>query len=103
MAEGGDVVSFDLAVGRRELAPYQDGRPVMNSSGSCVAYQLTTPPRESTDGGQRFLANRVPASAVGQRVYVVNVGTATTTAVGPEGAWSWRPWWSPVGKSLAFY
>lgn len=93
----------ESAVRRAGLSRAGSCRLTLDPSGARVAYQVNCPPEKPPQGGQRFLPNGVPASAIGQRVFVAVVDGGVTTAVGPDGANSWRPSWSPDGQRLAFY
>ncbi len=79
------------------------GGLVSNADGSWIAYQTTTPARLPGERSKRFSDRGVPASALGQQVWIVRVVDHHHTAVGPPNAASWHPRWSPDGQYLAFY
>jgi dipeptidyl aminopeptidase/acylaminoacyl peptidase len=95
---------IDLAFGRQQLA--REDRFVVTRDGARVAYTVSQAPDKSP-GDWRYLQNGVPVSAVGDRVYVTEVASATARpaarSAGAATGNCWRPSWSPDGKQLALY
>ncbi|GAA2758454.1 hypothetical protein GCM10009872_38140 [Actinopolymorpha rutila] len=102
-AEVTGSMSPEVAFGRPELATAGEGRFSLDRLGRRVVFQVHTPPETAPAGQPRFLPSGTPACAVGQMVHYVDLDGGGTVQVGPDGANSWHPSWSPDGQTVAFY
>jgi hypothetical protein len=89
---------LDLAFSRRQLSAFE--QPVLSPDGKHLAYAVWARAGTPARGGG---PGSTPVTAMGHRVHVSDTLRGTSWVVGPEGANSFRPAWSPDGARLAFY
>ena len=84
----------------------RDTTPVIDPSGSWLAYAVSLPAEErvtSLRGGAQYYPSWVPTGLKESRLRVIDLKTGSELSVGPPGQGAFRCSWSPDGKCLAFY
>src|SRR5262249_4243490 len=88
---------YELAFGRRIPSIFDRG--AMSPDGKHLAFTISTPPRRSPRAGMpeasRYLPGGTPMNMIGARLHLVENSSGKARPIGPEGANSWRPAWSP--------
>jgi dienelactone hydrolase len=96
----GKVMPFDLPVSARELK--SGHRPVLSHSGHLLAYTVGERPITSS-GADRFMSNGVPGQIPNTAIWLVDLVSGETKAIGQGVGNCWRPVFSPDEKSIASY
>ena len=95
------ALPYDLAFGTASFL--WDTQFAVSADGHFVAYEVRTPPADTTANlDERYQPNGTPSSVVGSVIRYTDMVTGRTVEVCPGGA-CWRPMWSPDGSSIAFF
>ena len=93
---------IDVALGQPSFPSFM---PIaLSPDGQLVGYTLEYPRRmPRTKGINGYSATGVSDAVVGCRLWITEVRTGRTLAVGADSATNWGPSWSPDGRWLAYY